>query len=71
VEHLKKFISSLAGLKHENLHTLEEFAGYTMIQPSEYLDLVHKVLPMIYASPLLLADQTKSHVIICNPPVLP
>jgi hypothetical protein len=45
VEHLKKFIRTLAGLTHENLHTLEEFAGYTTIQPSEYLDLVYKVRP--------------------------
>jgi hypothetical protein len=63
VEHLKKFITTLAGLTHENLHNLEEFTGYTMIHPSEYWDLVYKVRPLIYAalllqsSLLLLADQ--------------
>jgi hypothetical protein len=53
VEHLKKFIITLAGLTHDNLHTLEEFAGYTTIHPSEYLDLVYKVRPTIYVALIL------------------
>ncbi|XP_033606758.1 uncharacterized protein LOC117282203 [Cryptotermes secundus] len=44
VERLKRFLTALAGLTHENLKDLKEFAGYTLIHPSEYLDLVHKVL---------------------------
>jgi hypothetical protein len=60
---MKKFITTLAGLTHENLHTLEEFSDYTVIHPSEYLDLVYKVWTTIFAalqwqsSLLLLAEQ--------------